>query len=47
MHCQNVECNYFDARYTEKVRQEKERSDFYDRVEKLILLRGEIADDNA
>jgi len=51
VHCQNEKCKYYDPIYTEKVRQE-ERGDAYDNygygiqgaVDKLILLRGEIAD---
>ena len=43
VHCQNMECRYYDARYTEKVKQEDAAS-FVDTVEKLILLRGEIGD---
>lgn len=47
IHCQNKECRYFDARYTEQIRKEKqENSSFFDKVEKLILLRGEVADDD-
>ena len=43
IHCQNSDCQFFDARYTSKVREEK-ASSFTDTVEKLILLQGEVAD---
>lgn len=48
IHCQNKECRYYDARYVEKLRREEDQqtSAFYDKVEKLILLRGEVADEN-
>ena len=48
VHCQNKECRYYDARYAEKVRQEARGSDYgygiQDAANKIILLRGEIAD---
>jgi hypothetical protein len=40
IHCQNTDCRYYDARYTEKVQRERSEA-FYDSVENLILLRGE------
>lgn len=43
VHCQNEKCKYYDARYTEKVRREM-AAGFYDSVDRLILLRGEIQD---
>jgi len=45
VHCRNKECRYFDARYSEKVQKEEKNSSFMDRVEKLILLRGQVADE--
>jgi hypothetical protein len=52
VHCKNEECYYFDARYKAKLEAElldipPLDSAFYDKVEKLILLRGELADDDS
>lgn len=49
VHCQNVKCRYYDARYTEKVRQEADKGSLRgygirSAVDKLILLRGEAVD---
>lgn len=50
VHCQNTECKYFDALYTEKVKREERDRDYdygygiQDAVSKLILLRGEVVD---
>jgi len=40
IHCQNVDCYHYDARYTAKMQKEAAAS-FSDAVEKLILLGGE------
>lgn len=43
VHCQNEKCRYYDARYTEKVREENKRL-LGRAVDKLILLGGQVAD---
>lgn len=47
IHCQNSDCKYFDARYCEKIVDEKKRrlnERLASGVEKLILLHGEVQD---
>jgi hypothetical protein len=41
VHCQNKDCKYYDARYTEKMQEEANRR-FTAAVEKLILLQGDV-----
>ena len=52
IHCKNKDCHYFDARYKKQLEEEELQLDpstaaLYDKVEKLILLRGELADDDS
>lgn len=49
----NSKCHYYDAKYKAKIDREAEEIeidldtfDLYDKVEKLIMLRGELADDD-
>lgn len=48
VHCVNEECDYYDPRYVEQLRREKDgEGTLYDvhlndKVEKLILLRGKV-----
>lgn len=54
IYCVNSKCHYYDAKYKAKIDREAAEEieidldtfDLYDKVEKLIMLRGELADDD-
>jgi hypothetical protein len=43
VHCQNSDCKYFDARYTQKIKDEQSEA-LQRAIDGLILLGGDVAD---